>query len=97
MAESGSVAPRCRFVAWWRLATGRAGCRCGQAVRTATAGRRGGEIRCGRRDGVLALLRRFDRSADARRHDAVCLDRRTANPPRPTIVTGLPKKDWTYD
>ena len=46
----------------------------------------GAQIRRGRRHGLLALLRRLDRGADAGRHDALCLDRRIARPSRPAAL-----------
>jgi hypothetical protein len=48
----------------------------------------GAEIRRRRWHGLFAVFRRLDRGADARRHDAVWLDRRVARPSRAPSLNG---------
>ena len=60
----------------------RGGSRCvGRAKRGSGAGH-GAQIRRRRWNGLFAVFRRFDRGADARRHDALRIHRRTARPSR---------------
>ena len=58
----------------------------GRAKRGSAAGD-GAQIGRRRWNGLFAVFRRLDRGADARRHDAVRLDRRTARAPRPAPLS----------
>ena len=49
----------------------------------------GAQIGRRRWHGLFAVFRRLDRGANARRHDAVCVDRRIARASRPASVTRL--------
>ena len=65
----------------------------GRAKRGPAAGH-GAQIGRRRWHGLFALFRRLDRGANARRHDAVRLDRRTARASRPSSLNAplLPKE-----
>ena len=60
----------------------RSGSRCAGRAKRGSAAGHGAQIRRRRWNGLFAVFRRFDRGADARRHDAVRIHRRAARPSR---------------